>query len=542
MTSGLSPEDYLSIGRTYYGQKKYEEAAAAFTNALSAESIDLYEHRAKCYQRLSKFEAAIQDAKSMLNIDKKDVRGYLRMASILQAMGKLEKQLKIYQLGLKCVSPKSEGYNTLRQRHDELQRKLSPPKSVDPCAVLPPEIVLMIMNYLPFKTVISCRRVSKSWDRFLTSYPELWENIDLRGARKDVGRIFFRNAVRYSRRQVKRATIYRFQHEDMLRNFAEACPQLADVTFVSRYPLAQSVLEFVAHSASLKTLVVEAEISDDVVFQILRTRTTLETAKFPSITPSRPDRDLWETPLPRLRTLFLQWNDSIHEPSPPAHFFRHTPGLDTLVLHRLMAGFVEHLRDIARLPLTTLEYVHSGPFDGPMSRILKRFVFKLGWSPEFVPEPYSTYLPDLTHLVFEGISFSRPDLSNYLKKLLEHDPTTSEQRQAAPLETFVFRDCGQEGRKVISYTSIMSASNRIITKALKVLDDDIQDLVDRRPTGLRTVDLSATKISGAGVKLLVDNLPVLQTLRIDDCPGITSPDIRQYAEKRGIEVHMKMYA
>lgn len=78
-------------------------------------------------------------------------------------------------------------------------------------------------------------------------------------------------------------------------------------------------------------------------------------------------------------------------------------------------------------------------------------------------------------------------------------------------------------------------------------DEDVEDLVSEYVqdmpalTSLHTVNLSRTSVTGAGVKLLVDHLPALTTLLIDQCSSITSRDIVTYAEKKGINVSFKQF-
>jgi F-box/TPR repeat protein Pof3 len=70
-------------------------------------------------------------------------------------------------------------------------------------------------------------------------------------------------------------------------------------------------------------------------------------------------------------------------------------------------------------------------------------------------------------------------------------------------------------------------------------DDDIDDIVTQAPC-LTSIDLSNTKVTGAGVKLLVDKIPTLESLTLDDCTRISSRDIVRYAESKGVRVSMKM--
>lgn len=56
------------------------------------------------------------------------------------------------------------------------------------------------------------------------------------------------------------------------------------------------------------------------------------------------------------------------------------------------------------------------------------------------------------------------------------------------------------------------------------------------------IDVSRTQVTGAGLKLLIDHIPTLESIIADDCNRISSRDIVQYAESRGVTVSMKSSA
>ena len=100
----MSPEESQELGRQYYKSKQYEKALETFSAAIeAAPSLSLYDHRAACYDRLKDFNAAIRDGRAMIKLDKQDVKGYLRTASILEKMDKLDTALGIYKYGIKNV-------------------------------------------------------------------------------------------------------------------------------------------------------------------------------------------------------------------------------------------------------------------------------------------------------------------------------------------------------------------------------------------------------------------------------------------------------
>jgi len=104
MAHKMSPEEYQELGRRYYKLKEYKNAVEAFTNGIEiTPTLSLFDHRAAAYDRLEDYNAAVKDGREMIKFNKQDVKGYLRTASILEKMEKLETALGIYKYGMKNV-------------------------------------------------------------------------------------------------------------------------------------------------------------------------------------------------------------------------------------------------------------------------------------------------------------------------------------------------------------------------------------------------------------------------------------------------------
>jgi F-box/TPR repeat protein Pof3 len=104
MAHKMSPSEYQELGRSYYKLKQYDKAAEAFSSAIEvAPTLSLYDHRAAAYDRLQDYNAAVKDGREMIRMDKRDVKGYLRTASILEKMEKPDTALGIYKYGMKHV-------------------------------------------------------------------------------------------------------------------------------------------------------------------------------------------------------------------------------------------------------------------------------------------------------------------------------------------------------------------------------------------------------------------------------------------------------
>lgn len=104
MARKMSPDEYQELGRRYYKLKQYDKAVEVLTQGIDAlPTVGLYDHRAATHDKLNEFNAAVKDGREMIKLDKQEVKGYLRTASVLEKMGKPETALGIYKYGMKHV-------------------------------------------------------------------------------------------------------------------------------------------------------------------------------------------------------------------------------------------------------------------------------------------------------------------------------------------------------------------------------------------------------------------------------------------------------
>lgn len=104
MARQISAEEFQELGRNYYKLKQYDKALETFTKGIETcqkPSLGLYDYRAATYDKLEKYAEAVKDGREMIRMNKKDVKGYLRTANVLEKMGKEETALGIYKYGMK---------------------------------------------------------------------------------------------------------------------------------------------------------------------------------------------------------------------------------------------------------------------------------------------------------------------------------------------------------------------------------------------------------------------------------------------------------
>ncbi|KAF1954674.1 hypothetical protein CC80DRAFT_536820 [Byssothecium circinans] len=574
MARTISASEYQELGRTYYKKKQYEKAIEAFTNGIEAAvipTVSLFDYRAACQEKLENYTAAVKDGREAIRANKQDVRGYLRTGNALQKLNKLDIAVGIYKFGMKNVPVDRKHFEVLQKMHDQLTRKLSPPKAIDPLAVLPVELAEMVIGYIPFKNIVNCLRVSKGWKNYLIKRQKLWLDIDFSEAVKPVSRSFVRRAVQYSENQVTRLVVHRFQHTDMLRNIATVCKDLREIEIISLpMLLAESLIEIAQCAQNLKKFKIRAGISSDTMIQILRHGPTLEHIEFYQITGHVGTE--WKGPFPNLQTAVLNKGD-INGPEQSmmvGPLLLQAPSLQSITLSSW--AIVAHIPYtlFAQTTLTSLELKRVRiPHFPVLPSTLKRLVlvprqqFSLrapqpgavlaphddGWS---WSNARNSRVQHLEHLVLRDVKDLSPD---FLEALLDiwHDPENGEthrfpESDQTPLKHLwlggLLAESTPEG--LFNDSGLLSGP-RILTPSLQSLsiaglpctDDDIETLVTH-PLHLQTLDISSTNVSGASLKILADKQLDLQYLKADCCRRISSRDAVVYAQKRGISVSCSM--
>ncbi|CBX97879.1 similar to F-box domain-containing protein [Plenodomus lingam JN3] len=525
-----SPEEYQELGRRYYRLKQYEKAIEVLSQGINTSpTLGLYDHRAATYDKLNEFSAAVKDGRAMIMMNKKAVTGYLRTASALEKMEKPETALGIYKYGMKNVPTDDQNFKVLQQLHDRLTRKLSPATARDPLTVIPIELAEMILEYLSFRQMVNCMRVSRGWRDYLSHMSKLWMHLDLSGARRPVPRSFVAAAVKRSDSRLTRLTIHRFEHTDMLTRLAKVCKSLTELEIITLpYNMATTFVDIAKCSTSLRKYIIHPEIKVDTAQQILQYRPELHHVAFNKVhLPTRlggnwPD---WQTPA--LESLSL-----------------------THVLHALIGGDPTPLDlPLKSLVLNQVMLVHF-PSIPPT---VQRLVINLALLRQFPTlELLACRLPALSHLTITELqALSGETLESLLDLYADASYTIHQLPNAIPLQSLTLRgllDPSHAHHGLFkTRQSLFTQSRRILTKSLQSLDistmpcddDEIAGLLTH-DTGLETINLSHTNISGASIKMLADGLPTLRSIHADGCRRINGREAIAYAERKGIAVSYRM--
>lgn len=439
-----------------------------------------------------------------------------------------------------------------------MTRQLSPAKSVDPLTVLPVELAEMVLEYITFRNTVNCMRTSRGWRDYIAKLPRLWLHLDLSGARKFVPKSFVAQAVRRSQNRLSKATIHRFEHFDVLKNVAKCCRELADLEFISvPHAMSSTLIDIVRCAPNLQRFVIHPEVSPDTVTRIMHSQPNLKHVAFNTVQSSRHPAD-FKGPFPALESFSINMVDRSSGFSRTlCSLLQHTTNLRSLTITN--ASFLlGTLEPFASLPLTSLVLRRVDFFGESLPKFpnsLQTLVFESAYSislGDFGMGLLRSCLPVLTLLSLAGLDdLEASSLGDFLDQYCSGEPNDPvvELEDAAPLQSLAIRGLLLRPADGLfkDTTGILAQSPRILTPALKSLDISTMPCNDAEiehllgyDTGLTSIDLSSTQISGASIKRLVDKLPKLKIIRADNCIKISGRDAIEYARTKGVTVHCSM--
>lgn len=465
----------------------------------------------------------------------------------------------------------------MQQLHDKATRKLSPAKSVDPLTVFPPELAEMVLEYLTFRQVVNCLRVSKGWRDCIAKLPRLWLHLDLSGARRPVPRKFIDKAIRYSEDRLTRATIHRFEHVDVLKNVATTCDDLTELEFISLpHAMSSTLVEIVRQASKIEKFIIHPQITQDTAAQILRSCQRLKHVAFHALrTPLLLNDRGWGASFPNLESCKIHLDRSSGgTPGAIETLLESAQGLKSLDIGGFILPATFRIPGTAQVrvpaslpPLTTLvlHKIHIPQFP-TLPPTLQKLVIEAEGSYDLDNDDERDILlsrvPALKHLSLIDINMISADwLAAFLDLYTDTESASREVKlldDTVPLEHFSLRGLptipsdglfiNDRSLLFTDENSTLVRSSRILTPALKHLDiathrcndDEIEHLLKHKVSGLRSIDLSQTQITGASIKMLVDGLPALKSIKADNCPKISGRDAIDYALRKGVVVRCSM--
>ncbi|KAJ2740202.1 hypothetical protein GGI20_005930 [Coemansia sp. BCRC 34301] len=177
---GLGMENFRE--RQYRNALDYHNRAVALAANEGIRDAKLYSARAHTLYKLREFARALADAKEATRINDALPAGYMCMASILAATGKLAEALAVVDQGLDLADARNPEYKHLQLLHSSLSIRLDPShppapvSATDPMVGLPVDVVIMLLRLVDMRTLYVCRNISTRWLRLIDSTPVLWSN------------------------------------------------------------------------------------------------------------------------------------------------------------------------------------------------------------------------------------------------------------------------------------------------------------------------------------------------------------------------------
>ena len=306
---------FQRIGQDLYRQKDFDAAVEYFTRALahdSAASLDIYDNRSATYVKLGKLDLALRDGRSMIKANRPNPLGYMRTAKTLVLQGKEEAACNIYVYGLSKASKNHPQYQLLKDAYAKLVSRRSPAKATDPMGVLPTEMIDIIMRYVPFRTIVLSLRVSKLWNKQMSSRAFLWTYLDFSSTSRIIKKSTIIEYLRYAKRSTKTliASPKNLGSDMAISNIASKSNGLEAIDILEGPNIGQSLLNATSHLRVLRTLIIRAEITPDAVSQVLLRCSKLQRAEFHQVTlkggtASGGSRMIWSGDLSNLEYLTI---------------------------------------------------------------------------------------------------------------------------------------------------------------------------------------------------------------------------------------------
>lgn len=431
--------------------------------------------------------------------------------------------------------------------------ELSPPKSVDPLTVLPRELAEQILNYLNFKHLMNTCLVSKEWAQFIRRTPNLWHHLDLAHAKRKVKNTFVSRAINVGRSKLKTATLHNlFEFDKALAALTRHCPleeinlqhtgvHTASIEGLLR-PLKNlrslrigngtnipcssisAILEDAA--ATLETLCIDdaaahtglnGNLFPDVAFSNMQELNLAWSARWPD---SGVGLQATLRNMPNLRRLRLHHLNS-NQPSLTFHRkldlsqHKHLSRLD-LVWHFQKANELTLPPSLTYFALGTLRPRHEKFFDN--------------LEPD---KPLQWSLPNLGEL---KICISELELHSVEHAL--RSETSANDRTPSLLHTLSITTGtvpASSAKDVLSHPRLKEVQH-LTLKSCHGLDDNAMSAVASCLPLLRSLDVSGTDITGAGIRDVV-NIG-LKKLVVNDC-RLLGLDAVHWARNQGVKVEYR---
>ncbi|KAK6340429.1 hypothetical protein TWF730_002186 [Orbilia blumenaviensis] len=508
--------------------------------------IGLLDTRAALYDKTEKLKLALKDAKTMMGHEKANPKGYLRAGKVLHRLDKADLAIEIYKLGIKHAEPSDPQLPRLKEilekavEKQNRAMKAAAKKIYDPMQVLPLELLEMVLGYIPFQNIVAMQRVSKTWQRVISSNSRFWTTLDFSRARKPISKAALKSCISKSKYTLTKAILNRIHNynDTTLIDMVSICKDLEYMKVMDGF-MGSSLTRAMQLTKSLKILILNCQIPFTTLEGMINHEVPLEHLECLNLGPTKRAQALTFakreacTTLKRLLVNFADLESaSIRRAVDLESLVELLPNLQEFQLNRIQCS-------MARLDLRPLENLET--FVCRNSNILSQGIH---------------YPPSLVVLDVAGTIFARTDLntaenqetlpslkmlnvtkSNLPKEsLLDLVPPYENQLTRLRIgwaNNIRFEDIREnylghqslEGLEELSVEGDYEYTNRSMSALYSL-------------PCLKRLNFSSTSVNGSGVYQLISNGKSRETLEEVIMNGIdrVSGDLTKFAGDRGIKI------
>ncbi|OLL23913.1 F-box/TPR repeat protein pof3 [Neolecta irregularis DAH-3] len=266
----------------------YKTAALLFTQAIALQTdldfqtkLKLYDRRSATFEKLGDFLAAYKDGKKMIELDPQCAKGYLRAGNVGQLANKDTKAYEIYQIAIARVPVNDPHYKILESQLRAVEKRLKETNlfqsTCDITKILPSEIANIVFTYLSFNQIISCRRVCKAWNSYITTQPRLFRDLDFASHGRNIGRQQIQKCLQYSKNKSKKLLVdlRRLKSDNVLDELAKSLRRLTSLAIYN----IQATLAM-TFARTITSITLHGPPVLNMIWTVLNQFTALESAKF----------------------------------------------------------------------------------------------------------------------------------------------------------------------------------------------------------------------------------------------------------------------
>ncbi|KAF3160350.1 hypothetical protein TWF788_003184 [Orbilia oligospora] len=528
-------------------KRNFNGAIDKLTEAINMQPpilMGLLDTRSALYDKTEKLKLALKDAKTMMGQEKANPKGYLRAGKVLHRLDKADLAIEVYKLGIKHAEPSDPQLPRLKEilekaqeKHNKVMRAAAK-KVYDPMQVLPLELLEMVLGYLPFQNIVAMQRVSKTWQRVISSNARFWTTLDFSRARKPISKTALKTCINKSKYTLTKAILNRIHNynDTTLIDMVSICKDLEYMKVMDGL-LGSTLTRAMQLTRSLKTLILHCQIPFTTLDGILHPEVPLEHLECLYLGPTKRAQALSfgrKEACTTLKRLLVNFAD-----------------LESASVRRLveMESLVGFLPNLQELQLNKIK-ISSGRLDMTSLEKLETFVCRnSGITSRDIRYPSSLKVLDVACTTFAGQNTAenqetlpRLEMLNVTKSnlpkevLLDLVPPYENQLTHLRIgwaNNIRFEDVLEN---YLGHKSLEGLEELSVEGDYEYTNRSVQALYDL--PCLRKLNFSSTSVNGSGVYQLISNGKSRESLKEIIMNGIdrVSSDLVKFAGDKGVRI------